>query len=175
MTSEDVIKVRRRWPGPAFSASFSSHSPGVLTLKHNSVPFHLISVDEDRLGRYLIIQCEILSVRLNLVNVYGPNEDNPSFFKHLFLSLATLPGNLIMGGDFNCALQPGMDRATGIDASHNQTRKELLQYIKEFNLTDIWRENHPNQLTFACYSSTCQTYSRIDYYLVSASLVSTVS
>ncbi len=175
LTPEDVIKVRRRWPGRVFLACFNSHSRGVITLIHNSVPFHLISVDEDRFGRYLIIQCEILSVRLNLVNLYGPNEDNPSFFRHLFLSLAALPGCFIIGGDSNCALQPDIDRSTGIDTSHNQTRKELLQYIEEFHLIDIWRGGHPDQLTFSCYSSTCQTFSRIDYYLVSASLVSTVS
>ncbi len=175
LAPEDVIRLRRRWPGWVFSACFNSHSRGVITLIHNSVPFHLISVDEDRFGRYLIIQCEILSVRLNLVNLYGPNEDNPSFFRHLFLSLAALLGCFIIGGDFNCALQPDIDRSTGIDTSHNQTRKELLQCIEEFHLIDIWRGGHPDQLTFSCYSSTCQTFSRTDYYLVSASLVSTVS
>lgn len=49
---------------------FSSHSSEVITLTHNSMPFHLINVNEDRFGRYLIIQCDIFSVRLNLVNLY---------------------------------------------------------------------------------------------------------
>ena len=115
LTPEDVVKVRRRWPGRVFSASCSSHSRGVITLIHNSLPFHLINVDEDRYGRYLIIQCEILSIRLNLVNLYGPNDDNPSFFRNLFLSLADLSGSFIIGGDFNCTLQPEIDRSTGID------------------------------------------------------------
>ena len=123
LTPEDVVKVRRRWPGRVFSASCSSHSRGVITLIHNSLPFHLINVDEDRYGRYLIIQCEILSIRLNLVNLYGPNDDNPSFFRNLFLSLADLSGSFIIGGDFNCTLQPEIDRSTGIDTSHAQTRK----------------------------------------------------
>ena len=175
LTPEDVVKVRRRWPGRVFSASSSSRSRGVIILIHNSLPFHLINVDEDRYGRYIIIQCEILSIRLNLVNLYGPNDDNPSFFRNLFLSLADLSGSFIIGGDFNCTLQPEIDRSTGIDTSHAQTRKELLQYIKEFNLTDIWRRDYPNQSTFSCYSATCQTFSRIDYFLVSASLMSTIT
>ena len=54
LTSEDVIRVRRRWPGQVFSASFSSNSRGVITLIHKSVPFKLIRVTEDGLGRYLI-------------------------------------------------------------------------------------------------------------------------
>ena len=32
LTPEDVVKVRRRWPGRVFSASSSSHSRGVITL-----------------------------------------------------------------------------------------------------------------------------------------------
>lgn len=104
LTPDDVIKVRRRWPGHVFSASFSSHSRGVITLIHKSVPFRLMRVSEDKLGRYIIIQCEIASVKLNLINLYGPNDDNPSFFRHLFLTLAELPGSYIIGGDFNCTL-----------------------------------------------------------------------
>lgn len=154
LTPGDVVRVRRRWPGRVYSASFSSHSRKVITLIHNSVPFCLTGVNEDRLGRYLIIQCEILSVKLNLVNLYGPNDDNPSFFRHLILTLAELPGSYIIGGDFNCALQPEIDRSTGTDASHNQTRRELLQFINDFNLIDVWRKDNPGQLTFSCYSST---------------------
>lgn len=152
LTPEEVMKVRRRWPGRVFSASFSSHSHGVITLIHNSLPFHLINVDEDRFGRYLVIQCEILSVRLNLVNLYGPNDDNPSFFfRNLFLSMADLPGSCIIGGDFNCTLQSETDRSTGIDTSHTQTRKELLQFIRVLNLIDIWRNVHPKQSTFSLF------------------------
>lgn len=91
LTSEDVIRVRRRWCGQVFSASLCSHSWGVITFMHKSVPFHLISVTEDRFCRYLIIQCEILSVRLNLVNVYGTNNDNPAFFRHLVTSCSAWP------------------------------------------------------------------------------------
>lgn len=138
LTPEDVVRVRR-WPGRVFSASFSSHSRGVITLIHNSVPFRLINVVEDQFGRCSIIQCEILSIRLNLVNLYGPNDDNPSFFRNLFLSLADMPGSFII--------------------THAQTRKELLQYIKEFNLIDVWRKHHPDQSSFSCYSATCQTFS----------------
>ena len=82
---------------------------GVITLIHNSLPFRLINVDEDRFGRYLVIQCEIILGRLNLVNLYGLNDDNPSFFINLFLSMADLPGSFIIGGHFNCALRRPVD------------------------------------------------------------------
>lgn len=131
LTTDDTVKLRRRWSGQVFSASFSSNSRGVVTLIHNLLPLDLIKVDEDRFGRYLIIQCEILSVRLNLVNLYGPNDDNPFFFfRNLFLFLADLPGRFIIGGDFNCTLHPEFDRSTGIANTHAHTRNKLLQNIK---------------------------------------------
>lgn len=40
--------------------------------------------------------------------------------------------------------------------------------MKDLNLVDIWRNMYPNQSSFSCYSSACQTFSRIDYYLFSA-------
>lgn len=87
---------------------------------------------------------------------------------------AALPGSFILGGDFNFALQSEIDRSTRTDTSHNQSRKKLLQY-KEFNLVHIWRGRHPDWLTFSCYLSTCQTFSRSDSYLISGSLVSIIS
>ncbi len=83
---------------------------------------------EDRLGRYIIIQAQILSVRLNLVNV-----DNPIFHRNLFLILAELPGYFVIGGYFNCALYPDLDRSATSDLSHLQTRIELKQYMQYFN------------------------------------------
>lgn len=62
----------------------------IFIRKNNSVAFQLTNVVEDRFGRYLVIQCEILSLRLNNCS--------------LFPSLADLPGNFIIGGDFNCTL-----------------------------------------------------------------------
>lgn len=96
LVPEDVIRVRKRWPGQVFSACFNSHSRGVLTLIHKSIPLQIINTIMDRLGRYIIVQVEILSVRLNLVNVYRPNVDNPVFYRNLFLTLAELEEKILI-------------------------------------------------------------------------------
>lgn len=164
-------KIRKRWQGQVFSASFSTHARGVMTLIHKSVPFHTQSVVEDKAGRYLIVQGRLLSESLNLVNLYAPNEDDPKFFNDLFLTLSTLNGNNIVAGDFNCTLNPTIDRSTGSDRSHAKSRKTIHQFIKELNLRDIWRERKPDTVEYSCYSATHQCYSRIDYFLVSANLI----
>ncbi len=51
-------------------------------------------------------------------------------------SIATLPNAIhlfwvyVMGGDFNCTLDPIRDRSSGLDQSHKQTRKTLQYFIK---------------------------------------------
>ncbi len=47
--------------------------------------------------------------------------------------------------------------------------------MQDFNLIDIWRNRHPDSLTYSCYSSTYKTFSRIDYFLLSTDLISKVS
>lgn len=171
---EDNVKISRRWQGDIYAASFTSQARGVMTLIHNSVPFQVSEVIKDKYGRYLIIQGSLLSVNLNLVNIYGPNADEPSFFTNLFLTLASLPGEYIIAGDWNCTLDQMKDRSTGVDQTHNRSRITINHFIKELNLLDIWRYLNPNDIAYSCYSGTFKTYSRIDYFLVSVTLVSKI-
>lgn len=108
-------------------------------LIHNSVPFQVNNTIYDRAGRLLVVQGTFLKENINLVNVYGPNDDNLLFFENLFLLLATLPGKIILAGDFNCALDPKIDRSSGTDTSHSQTRKKLLRYVEDLNLSKSYQ------------------------------------
>ena len=135
MPACEVIKVRRRWQGQVFSSSFSSQARGVITLIHKSIPFHIVDVVSDPFGRYLILHGSILGEKLNLVNVYGPNNDDPQFFNNLFLTIANLQGKYIISGDFNCTLEPSKDRSSGFDNTHVKSRETLCQFIKEL---DYW-------------------------------------
>jgi len=115
-----------------------------------------------------------LSQKLNLILIYGPNEDNPSFFERLFLTVSALEGLYIIGGDFNCALDPVLDRSTQIDTTHVQARKTLINYLKDLRLIEVWRTQNPNKREYSCYSSSHKTHSRIDYFLISMELMSHV-
>lgn len=78
LTSE-LQKIQRRWPGQMYSASYASNARGVITLIHKSIPFKVIKAIPDKAGRYLILQGLFTDVNINLVNLYGPNSDNPKF------------------------------------------------------------------------------------------------
>lgn len=144
-------------------------------LVHKSVPFQVNNIISDKAGRYLVVQGTLLTESINLVNVYGPNDDNPSFFENLFLLIASLPGKVMIAGDFNCTLDPMLDRSSGLDTSHSQTRKKIQQFMKELNLCDPWRIQNPIKREYSCYSSSFKTYCCIDYFLISTSLLPNIA
>lgn len=125
-------------PGKVLASCFPSHSRGVMVLIHNRVPFQVHNSISDKAGRFLVVQGTLLRENINLVNVYGPNDDNPSFFENLFLLLANLPGKIIPA-------DPKLDRLSGTDTSHSQTRKKIQQYMKDLNLCDPWRMQNPSK------------------------------
>lgn len=111
----------------------------------------------------------------NLVSIYGPNKDDPSFFRNIFLDLSTMNGFFILGGDLNCVLNPTIDRSMGCDMGKTQTRELLKQFIEDLNLVDVWRERNPDKNHYSCYSSAHKSHSRIDYFIISRELLPKVS
>lgn len=173
VVASDIIKVRKRWPGQVFFPSYSSQAGEVLTLIHKSIPLQIYNVIKDSGGRFLLAQGILLNEKLNLINVYGPNNDDPKFFNNLFLT--DLPDKHIISGDFNCTLDPIKDCSSDIDYSHFNTRKIIIhQYIQELDRTDIWRFLHPTSWSYSCHSSTHLTYSCIDYFQISSQRISKI-
>ena len=174
LAKNEDIRIRKRWQGEVFSAPFTSQARGVMTLIHKSIPFNISKVIADKMGRYLIIQGNLFTESLILVNIYAPNKDEPTFFSDLFLLLASLQGLYIMAGDWNVALHPVKDRSTHLDKTHSKSREVIHHFAKDLNLRDIWRDRNPDVVMYSCYSSTYKTYSRIDFFMVSLSLADKV-
>lgn len=82
----------------------------------------------------------------------------------IFLTRSSLTGNYIIGGDWNCVLDPTLDRASGADQTHTRSRETICEFMKELNLVDIGRLLKPTEIIYSCHSSTFRTYSRMDYY-----------
>ena len=84
LTKTDIHKLNRKWQGQIFNALFTSQARGLTILIHKSVPFQKSKLMIDTGGRYIIVQGTILSQKINLINVYGPNDDSPFFLKTFF-------------------------------------------------------------------------------------------
>ena len=70
----------------------------------------------DPLGHFIILKADIKDKAYVLINVYAPNKDKDliSFFSNLLAMLQKenldSEDNIIIGGDFNCPLNPEVDK-----------------------------------------------------------------
>lgn len=105
LNKNEYTKLRCRWIGQTYHATCRVRTRGVAILFKKGTPFVHKSTIADKEGRYLILVGELYSLPVTLVNVYGPNTDSPSFYKHVLAQIPDISQtNLIIGGDLNLRL-----------------------------------------------------------------------
>ena len=111
-----------------------------------------------------------------LVNVYTPNRDNElvAFFRSLLQTIGKNNldeiENIIVGGDFNCPLNPVIDKRGGNMIPRQSVINIIEQLQSELDLHDIWRIKNPTVCSFTWSQSNPLIFSRLDYWLISNSL-----
>ena len=112
----------------------SSNSRGVAVLMKKGVEVIVHSKIMDPQGRFIILKVEFKENFYVLINVYAPNKDKDSvkFFEALRTTLRTAnldtEENLIVGGDFNCPINPILDKKE----DHYYRVNQLLQALAVF-------------------------------------------
>lgn len=115
--------------------------------------------------------CDII---LTIVNVYGPNIDDPNFNDILSSDLQCFTcTNVICGGDFNFIFNLDLDKLGGIPRTNFKARDQCLSLIQVHDLVDIWRERNPLYKAFTWSSNN--VYCRLDLFLTSRSIVGKVT
>ena len=153
----------------------SSASAGVCVLFKPSASFEIIKVDRDTDGRILFLLLKINDMLLTVVNVYGPNNDNNDFFDSLHSLLAQNGEEpLIIGGDFNTVLDPNLDRYPNSIQNHPKCHLSLQNILTDFELVDIWRFKNQTTQKYTWNTNDFKMGSRIDFFIISQSLVSSV-
>ncbi|CAH3144878.1 unnamed protein product, partial [Porites lobata] len=75
--------------------------------------------------------------------------------------------NIVIGGDFNCPLNPTLDKKGGIMTP----RKSVINFINDvqsqLDLVDIWRVNNPQTKSFTWSQRSPPIFCRLDYWLIS--------
>ncbi len=150
---------------------------GVAILIHKNVNFTVLNTVIDPEGRFLIIKLSIFDKKLCIVSIYGPNVDDPSFFHGFFTALSEhLDCALVIGGDLNFGLNKEMDRLSTAGTQRNWESTNIVkQYMSDYGLCDAWRSLHTNSREYTFFSHVHHSYSRLDYFLVSSSLLSDIS
>ena len=102
----------------------------------------------DHEGRNVICNIKKMDSEYTLCNVYGPNLDNPGYFKSVCKTLTKhSKENLIIGGDFNLTINNSIDRYCSTTNNHKSVAY-LQSFMEENRLTDVWRDRNPDQRSY---------------------------
>ena len=111
-----------------------------------------------------------------LVKIYPPNKDGNivSFFNNLLVTLQKNnldeEENIIMGGDFNCPLNPSIDKKGGLLNPGKAVISTIGNLQEEVDLVDIWRVKNPEKKSFTWNQNSLVIFCRLDYWLISNAL-----
>ncbi|KAJ1177668.1 hypothetical protein NDU88_002920 [Pleurodeles waltl] len=162
----------RRMHGNILALGYTSHSRGVLIRVSRASGLHLQEVEKVPNGSYIVALCSNGTVMFLLVGIYGPNFDNPQFYYDLAAKAGGWGGYpQVWGGDFNCTLDPLLDRSGGAHRRPASAARVLKEIAEELGLVDIWRRRHPTQGGYTYYSAAHNLHTQIDLWLVSSSIL----
>ena len=165
--------VREEWGGKCFFISLNSQSRGVAIFLKKGTNADILDTKTSPDGNLLALLFEYEGRRILLRGVYGPNEDSPLFYENDVFGLIDTwePDFSIFVGDFNVTLNPDLDNKNYARDNNPQARQVIKDKIDEYELVDIWRELNPLQKSFTWKKFRDSKQARLDYFLVSSSLV----
>lgn len=168
----DSARLMPWWAGQHFHSSFQAKARGVSILVDQNIPFVHHNVISDTDGRFIIVSGKLYNTMMVLANVYAPNVDDVGFFEHFFSSLPDLSSySLILGGDFNCWLDPVLDRSSPYPDSISRSASFIQSFLFNFGVSYVWRFLHPNKREYSFFSHVPHTFTRIDYFLIDNELI----
>ena len=75
--------VKSKLGHKVYMSQFRSNRSGVMIHLNNNFDQQVESIKTDPNGNYTILNKTIQGKRVTLVNIYGPNEDNPQFYQNM--------------------------------------------------------------------------------------------
>ena len=175
-------KWRKYWKGELYCAHGNTNSKGVAILFHPSLAVEVLDTIEDKNGRYLIMRVKLKDEILVFANCYLPTKNNEreqcSVLREIVDILNTFSDDtLVIGGDFNVALNPLLERSGGrIELNESKKfRQEMNGMLMSLKLEDIVRNTAPEDKLFTWHNKTMGISTRLDYWFLSENILNRVS
>lgn len=113
------------------------------------------------------ILVKVNSEEWHLVNIYLPHNKNTAHevlnsLRNFLRKSAHMNANIILGGDFNCTLNPTFDRH-GSTERYPQLANKLRDIVISANLGDSWRDLYNNKIAYTFVTpGNASSSSRLD-------------
>ena len=165
--------VKNEWGPDCYFSSFKSNARGVATLFNNNFEYKVKNVKTDCNGNMLVLDLEIGEYSTTLINLYGPNTDDPNFYSDIATVLSDM-GNThnILCGDWNLILNNLLDCVNYTGINNPLARKRVLEMCSDLDLVDVWRIHNPHTQRFTWRHHKTLKQSRLDFFLLSSELQS---
>ena len=162
-----------QWNAECFFSFYKSNARGVgILFKRNlDLKVHQSFVDEN--GNYIVLDLSVNSKQFTLINVYGPNTDQPKFYENIFRLIDDINNNtFIWCGDFNLVQDIELDYDNYKSINNNKnSRSVLLNYIDQKRLFDPFRELNGNCHKFTWRRTNPIQQARLDFFLITEDLL----
>lgn len=137
-------------------------------LVRKNLPFSLIECVKDKSGRYVIIKGVLQGTVISILNIYYPPAHPSDFITKVFLDFSEIQSDIsIVGGDFNCILNPLIDKLPHKVSPLSSQAKSLNSICEDLEFVDVWRRTiHPLGKEDTFFSAPHKCHTRIDFFFL---------
>ena len=109
LLEKDIPSVKQIW-SDCYLHGKKTNARGVGILLNNNFEYEITECHQDTNGNIIQLFIKCSSAKINLINIYAPNQDEPAFFKEVKDRASVGEFDyVIICGDFNLVLDPKKD------------------------------------------------------------------
>lgn len=148
-----------------------------MVLINNNFDQKVENFKTDVNGNFILLDMKIQGTKVTLINLYGPNEDNPQFYRTLKEKYSEYENDfLIICGDWNLVLNPEIDTFNYRHTNNPKARQIVSNLMDEDDLIDIWRIMNEDKKCFTWSRKRPERkQARLDFFLVTDMLLAFVT
>ena len=139
-----------------------------MILLNNNFDQQVENIKTDPNRNYIILNMTIQGKKVTFVNIYGPNEDNPQFYRNLKEISSEFDNELlIICGDWNFVQNPEIDYYNYLHINNPRARKVVLDNMEENSLVDVWRLFNEDVRAYTWKRiNPVRKQAQLDYFLI---------
>jgi exonuclease III len=177
-TVEVLENFKQLSKGEIFYSNATDLNTGVaiLFLPRCLTLLNIISSEADSNGRWVVVTVEMSGSTLNLMSIYAPasHSQRGTFYSAIGPVIHDRSENIIIGGDFNCVLNPEKDRRS-LSIYADTSHRRLQEICDSEHLLDSYRVLNPECCEYTRVTANGQTASRLDRIYVQRELKGLIS
>ena len=177
ISKEIENSVKAEWGGKSYFSSYSSQARGCAIFFKKEFNAEIIenSVVTHPSGNFIALNFKYETFVITLSCLYGPNEDNPDFFRTIVFQetekLQNTSDFAILAGDWNLVLKQNIDTFGYKSENNKNARNVVLEGMDNLGLVDVFREFFPQKKRFSWRKFGENKRARLDFHLISLQLL----